>query len=171
MLRESIEKNYNPYNEPHEKRLDWLPEGQQIPKNDEIIYFVGCTASYREKEIARATIDILTAAEVNFGIMHPNEWCCGSPLMRTGQKDLAIELIKHNVEAIESLVKTIHDILKIHQPKLEYDEISSIGQTKLIALVNAITSGITPEESMKLLEEKRKEVIETEKKSQEETSD
>lgn len=98
---ESIEKNHNPYNEPHKKRLDWIPDELQIPNNAEIIYFVGCTSSYREKEIARATLDILKAAEVNFGIMYPNEWCCGSPLIRTGQKTLALELIKHNIEAIE----------------------------------------------------------------------
>lgn len=101
-FKESVEKNHNPYNEPHDKRVDWLPKGSQIPKDAEILYFVGCTASYREQEIARATLNILRTADVDFGIMHPNEWCCGSPLMRTGQKELAIELIKHNVEAIEN---------------------------------------------------------------------
>lgn len=99
---ESVEKNHNPYNEPHQQRLDWLPRGSHVPDKAEIIYFVGCTSSYRELEIARATFNILKAAKVDFGIMHPNEWCCGSPLMRTGQKSLALQLIEHNVESIEN---------------------------------------------------------------------
>ncbi len=99
---ESVENNHNPYNEPHQQRIAWLPKDSQIPNKAEIIYFVGCTSSYRELEIARATFNILEVAGLNFGIMHPNEWCCGSPLMRTGQKSLALQLIEHNVQSIEN---------------------------------------------------------------------
>lgn len=103
---EWIKKEHNPYKEPHEKRFDWL-EGD-LPKKAEIIYFVGCTSSYREQGIAKATVKILREAGVDFGIMGSDEWCCGSPLFRTGQRSKGIETAKHNVEALKEMsVKTV----------------------------------------------------------------
>ncbi len=96
----SIQKNHNPYREPHEKRTSWLKK--EIPRKAETIYFVGCTSAYRRPEIAGATADVLTTAGVEFGIMHPDEWCCGSPLLRTGQRKIAKDLVKHNVGAIDA---------------------------------------------------------------------
>jgi len=106
---DSISKNHNPYGEPHDARLAWMPEGFQMPKGDpEMIYFVGCTSAYRRTELARATVDVLRKAGVAFRIMHPDEWCCGSPLLRTGQRGLAEEVAKHNIDAIRrSGIKTV----------------------------------------------------------------
>ncbi|NVM52468.1 MAG: hypothetical protein HWN66_02110 [Candidatus Helarchaeota archaeon] len=97
----STVKNYNPYNEVHKKRLDWLDKGKTLPEKAKIIYFVGCTTSYRMEEIAKSTISILEKANVDFGIMGPGEWCCGSPLLRTGQDTLAKDLIDHNIKTIK----------------------------------------------------------------------
>ena len=96
----SIEEDHNPYREPHQQRVSWLE--REVPRKAETIYFVGCTSAYRRPEIARATVDALTKARVEFGIMHPNEWCCGSPLLRTGQRKSAKDLVKHNVGAIDA---------------------------------------------------------------------
>jgi len=106
---DSIAKNHNPYGEPHEARLAWMPEGFEMPKGDpEMIYFVGCTSAYRRTELARATVDVLRKAGVAFRIMHPDEWCCGSPLLRTGQRGLAEEVARHNLDAIRgSGIKTV----------------------------------------------------------------
>ena len=95
---ESVEKNHNPYHEPHDQRFAWL--SGEIPKKAEMIYFAGCTSSYRQKSIAQATVKILKSLKVDFGILGEDEWCCGSPLLRTGQRKLPLELAKHNVEAI-----------------------------------------------------------------------
>ncbi|NVM31083.1 MAG: (Fe-S)-binding protein [Candidatus Helarchaeota archaeon] len=96
-----VAETHNPYNESHEKRLDWLPKNVKINENSKIAYFVGCTSSYRRNEIARATINILEALKVDFNIFHPDEWCCGSPLFMTGQVDEGIKLMKHNLEVLE----------------------------------------------------------------------
>ena len=99
-FQDSIVKNHNPYGEPHKKRKDWLPT--KVPENADIIYFVGCTTPYRRPEIAIATYNILKAADIDFGVMS-DEWCCGSPAFRAGAKKIALELVKHNVEAIRNI--------------------------------------------------------------------
>jgi heterodisulfide reductase subunit D len=92
----------NPYLEKHENRLDWLPASirETLPKKAEYIYFVGCTASYRQKNIALATVKLLQKLKVDFTVV-PDEWCCASPLLRTGQYDVAKEFIEHNKELPE----------------------------------------------------------------------
>lgn len=97
----SIEKNHNPYLEPHDERLRWMPKGVKPAKKADIAYFVGCTSAYRVPEIAQTTVKILQNAGIDFIMLHPDEWCCGSPLIRTGQLDLAKKLIDHNIKAIK----------------------------------------------------------------------
>ncbi|NHI94641.1 MAG: (Fe-S)-binding protein [Candidatus Lokiarchaeota archaeon] len=97
-----IEKN-NPYNEPHEKRLDWIPnkDKSHLDKPSNLGYFVGCTSSYRSTEISRAFYQILVENDIGFTILS-DEYCCGSPLFRTGQKE-AEKLAKHNIERWKQL--------------------------------------------------------------------
>jgi heterodisulfide reductase subunit D len=95
----SIEKNHNPYQESHNERFAWLKG--KAPQKAETMYFTGCTASYRQKSIAESTVKILKSLGIDFGILGKDEWCCGSPLIRTGQRKLALEVAKHNVDAIK----------------------------------------------------------------------
>lgn len=61
-------------------RLSWLID-PVLPHKADLVYFVGCLASYRYPEIAAKTFDILR----RFGAgLLPDEKCCGSPLLRTG---------------------------------------------------------------------------------------
>ncbi len=93
-----ISKEYNPYLEKHRDRLNWLPEHLgNLPKEAEIVYYVGCTSSYREKNIAIATAKLFNHIGLNFTILS-DEWCCGSPLFRTGQWEIAAQVSKHNIE-------------------------------------------------------------------------
>lgn len=94
---ETIGTNYNPYLEPHNKRLDWLPSDirNSLPKKATYIYFAGCTASYRQKNVALATVKLLKNLKVDFTVAE-DEWCCASPLLRTGQYDLAKQFAEHN---------------------------------------------------------------------------
>lgn len=98
---ESIKNNNNPYNEAHEKRLNWLPQDIKIDPNAKVLYFVGCTSSYRRKEIAVATARIMNASNYPFKILHENEFCCGSPILRTGDKLSFLEQVNKNLDIIE----------------------------------------------------------------------
>lgn len=100
---ESVAKEHNPYNEKHSERLNWK-EGieSEVPqkKKADILYFVGCTSSYRQKDLAQATVKILNKIGVDYTVSE-DEWCCGSPLMRTGQLDSVKDLVEHNLKLIK----------------------------------------------------------------------
>lgn len=98
-MAENTEQNYNPYKEPHENRTRWA-EGLDIPQTADTVLFVGCTTAYRRQEIAVATAKILKGAGVKFAVL-PDEWCCGSPLLRNGNIDLAEKMITHNVNLLK----------------------------------------------------------------------
>ena len=98
-FRTNFEERNNPYGDPHDNRLSWI-EGEYTPKETaEIVYFVGCTASYRQKNIAKATKDILDKANADYTILS-EEICCSSPLLRTGQPG-GEKAAKANIEAIK----------------------------------------------------------------------
>jgi len=97
-----IEEVHNPYGEPHEERMQWLPPEAKVAENADIAYFVGCTTAYRRPEIAEATVKILNAASVDFITLHPEERCCGSPALRVGRRNLFAKLARHNVKAIKN---------------------------------------------------------------------
>jgi len=101
-FKESIENNNNPYNEPHKKRVNWLKNNKTVDKEADIAYFVGCTAAYRINETAQAVVNLLEKLKISYTILS-DEWCCGSPLLRTGQREFAVKLMKHNVNVIENL--------------------------------------------------------------------
>ncbi|MHA1265293.1 MAG: (Fe-S)-binding protein [Candidatus Helarchaeota archaeon] len=100
---EHLGKEHNPYMEPHSGRLDWLPKGIQLPDTADIVYFVGCTSSYRQKMLALDTLQVFKKLGLNFTVLK-DEWCCASPLLRTGQWDTeyvsAPQIARHNIEAV-----------------------------------------------------------------------
>lgn len=104
-LRTRVIAKHNPYDEPHERRADWIPPTAKESKNPDVLFFAGCTASYRQQKIAQDTIRVLDAAGVEYDILGTDEWCCGSPLIRTGQTDVVTDakdgLVKHNLNEFE----------------------------------------------------------------------
>jgi heterodisulfide reductase subunit D len=99
-IGEHVKNEHNPYFEAHSNRLSWNQEALKLPSKAEVVYFVGCTPSYRQTNLARATVSILNKIGVDYTIMS-DEWCCGSPLIRTGQTSLAKSLAEHNLKVIE----------------------------------------------------------------------
>ena len=98
----SIEKYGNPYLTPSNKRFEWLGEKlSKMPREAEVVYFAGCTTSLRTPEIGKATIEILSSANVDFTILK-DEWCCGSILLRLGFREKAVETAEKVVKAIEN---------------------------------------------------------------------
>ena len=105
---DAVKKVHNPYNEPHEKRLSWLPDDIRIDPESKLLYFVGCTSSYRRKEMAIAAARIMNAAGIPFNILQENEFCCGSPVLRTGDVNTFKEILNKNLDIIESIgIETI----------------------------------------------------------------
>ena len=54
--------------------------------NVDLVYWVGCAAALEDRnmKVAIAMAKILKAAGTNFGILGPEETCCGEPARRLG---------------------------------------------------------------------------------------
>ncbi len=96
-LADQVNKTHNPFGENHSKRNDWIKTSDK--SGSKILYFTGCTAAYREKSIAQDTVSLLELVGHSVEIIS-DEWCCGSPLFRTGYLESAFELVEHNVELL-----------------------------------------------------------------------
>ncbi len=157
---EAVKKVNNPYNEPHEKRGDWLPDDIILDPDAKTLYFVGCTSSYRRKEMAIAAGRILNIARVPFNILQDEEVCCGSPILRTGDVKTFEEILNRNLAVIEEKgIETIifscagcYDTFKVDYPLYReynfrvlhtvelFDELLQTGQ---LALTKEIPLSVT----------------------------
>jgi Fe-S oxidoreductase/nitrate reductase gamma subunit len=100
----SIEGQGNPYGLPRAQRTDWT-KGLDVPTVEEkpdaeYLYFVGCAAAYDEanRAVARAFVQLLKAAGVNFAILGPRETCNGDPARRIGNEYLYQMQAQQNIE-------------------------------------------------------------------------
>ncbi len=76
----------------------------------DVLFWVGCAGSYdqRAQRVARAIVQILTAAGVRLRILGHEEQCTGDPARRTGNEYLADTLVRANVETLNRYgVRTI----------------------------------------------------------------
>ncbi len=90
------DKMRNPYKEPRDQRTAWF--GGEVDNFDaKVAYFVGCTGAYRQQHIAEHTASILKKLGIDFTVL-TGEVCCGSPILRTGQRDVFREVMEMNLE-------------------------------------------------------------------------
>jgi Fe-S oxidoreductase len=124
-IAKNIAEKHNVYGAPHEDRRKWVTPDLKIEEKADVLYFVGCTASYGNKEIAQATARILNASKTPFMLM-PEEFCCGNTLQSVGMLDEARKLAKRNIDVVKkSGAKTVllscaegYRMWKVDYPKL-----------------------------------------------------
>jgi Fe-S oxidoreductase len=124
-IAKNIAEKHNVYGSPHENRKQWVTQDIKIEEKADLLYFVGCTSSYGNKEIAQSTARILNASKTPFMLM-PDEWCCGNTLQSVGMLDEARELAKRNIEVVRKAgVKKVllscaegYRMWKVEYPKL-----------------------------------------------------
>ncbi|OPX94126.1 MAG: succinate dehydrogenase/fumarate reductase iron-sulfur subunit [Syntrophorhabdus sp. PtaU1.Bin002] len=108
LLYKNLQTRFDPYGMGKSQRLEWT-EGLDIKKATdeevEYLYWVGCVASLddRNRKIARAFSTVLQKAGVSFGVLGPEEKCCGDPLRRTGNEYQYFEIAEGNVELLKEL--------------------------------------------------------------------
>lgn len=110
MLGERIAEGHNISGEPNENRLMWtdnLPEPPSgIGKEQaEVVYFVGCVSAMfpRSYSVAQSFVELLEKADVDYGLLGEQEWCCGYPQAISGEREQARETMRHNLEAVQAL--------------------------------------------------------------------
>lgn len=125
----AIEKGHNRFARAQSDRKVWA-ENVKIADKANLLFYVGCTASYKSNEIAQSFGKILNKAGVDFAVLGEEEWCCGGPqLLNAGLVDQFEAHVKHNVEAIRAtgakeVVATCADCyrtLKFDYPKIVGD--------------------------------------------------
>ena len=96
----------NPYGGKAEERFKWAKDaglGKFINnKGAKVGYYVGCTASYRQIEVAVTTAKLFEKLGINFTLIE-EEVCCGSPFFRIGAVETAQELMRKNLENFKDL--------------------------------------------------------------------
>ncbi|SEG16726.1 Fe-S oxidoreductase [Bryocella elongata] len=106
-----MERAGNPWGIAREQRMDWargldVPTLEQKPEA-ELLYWVGCAASYdpQAQKTARAFVQLLTLAGVEFAVLGKRECCTGDPARRAGNEYLYQQLATENVRTLDA-VKT-----------------------------------------------------------------
>ncbi len=100
---EQTEVNGNPLGIGFASRGDWAEDLGVKPLAEDadvdILYFVGCYASFdrRNIKIARAFIQLCQAAGIKVGILGRQEKCCGEPMRKIGNEYLYQSLAAENV--------------------------------------------------------------------------
>lgn len=92
----------NPLSEERKKRAEWAKglSVKTFEEGMEYLYFPGCYLSYdpRLKKVAKATVSILNKAGVDYGILGPEENCCGESIRKTGDEELFKRLARENIK-------------------------------------------------------------------------
>jgi Fe-S oxidoreductase len=95
----------NPWGRPPSQRSRWAQDLElpQFSPEDEILYYVGCTASYdrRMQKIARSLVTLFGEAGVRFGTLGDGEPCCGEAVASVGHDEYAQEIIARNAKLFE----------------------------------------------------------------------
>ncbi|MGD8505803.1 MAG: (Fe-S)-binding protein [Candidatus Bathyarchaeota archaeon] len=84
---------------PMDKRLAWL---RNLPvrraEKADVLYWIGCVVATRTPNTARAVVNILGKADVDFTVLGEKEGCCGYVLLASGlwneAKDVASRMVK-----------------------------------------------------------------------------
>ncbi|PDV98250.1 heterodisulfide reductase-related iron-sulfur binding cluster [Candidatus Chloroploca asiatica] len=104
---EGIERAGNPWRLPAGERTAWA-EGLDIPimaeqEEADVLFWVGCAPSYdeRSKRVARAFVQLLQQAGVNFAILGDEETCNGDPARRMGEELLYQAQVEQNIETMK----------------------------------------------------------------------
>lgn len=104
---EQTEVNGNPLGSGYASRGDWA-EGLGLETSGsgadlDVLYFVGCYASFDKRNIAvaKSFVALCRAAGVKVGILGKQEKCCGEPMRKMGNEYLYQTLAAENIEAIK----------------------------------------------------------------------
>jgi Fe-S oxidoreductase len=104
-----MERTLNPWSIPSTERMNWA-EGLEVPTIDEkpqpeVLWWVGCAPATdaRAQKTARAFVEILNTAGVNYAVLGKNEQCTGDSARRAGNEYLFHELASANVELLNEV--------------------------------------------------------------------
>ena len=110
-LAKTLDRVHNISDDDNEERGEWrelikdLPENAFEKEHAEVIFFVGCVASFfpMVQKIPVNMSHIMERAGVDFTILGGEEWCCGFPLIGAGMPDKMKTLMEHNLKKVKDV--------------------------------------------------------------------
>ncbi len=110
-LVEILAETGNISDDDNEERAEWLELIKDLPEEAfekekaEIVFFVGCVASFfpMVQKIPANMAQIMTKAGLDFTILGGDEWCCGFPLIGAGMPEKLEEMKAHNLKKLEDV--------------------------------------------------------------------
>ena len=97
-IHDFAKKFGNVYGEDASKQDQWRQPWHKTLEQADLLVFGGCTASYRMPSMLQTGVSILSRLNIPHAYAGGEEVCCASPLLRTGQLELAAELIGRNLD-------------------------------------------------------------------------
>jgi len=105
----NVRESHSIYDLPAEARTDWIGymglEGLvRNARSAQVVYFPGCVSSMsgRAMSIASASSQILSALGLDWSLLGEDEWCCGNPLLLSGQVATAKEVAARNLRTLHA---------------------------------------------------------------------
>lgn len=99
----SLTSEGNPWGGKREERAAWVKglDVEDFREDHDFLYFPGCVPAYDPAlgSIARATASVLQKTGAGFGVLGPDEGCCGESVRKTGNDALFDQLAKANIAA------------------------------------------------------------------------
>ncbi len=152
-LSETIVAAGNISGEDNEQRLGWTanlesrPVGLDRDGQTEVAYFVGCVSSLfpTSYSIPQSLVQTFEKVGVNYALMGGDERCCGYPLFLNGEVERALEMARHNVQAVRATGATqvvmacpsCYHMWKYIYPELlddgELDGLEILHETEILA--------------------------------------
>lgn len=102
-IQKNIQAKHNSYGESPAKRDAWWPEDVARSFPPDVIFFAGCTGSYRMQPLPQAGVRVLDRAGVKMNCLGDKEYCCSSPLLRTGTTTESLECAETVVEKADGV--------------------------------------------------------------------
>lgn len=145
---EGVFKHGNPWGRIRSKRSEWMTDltVKNFSKGEKssLLYFVCCAASYdpRVQEVAKALVQVLTKAGVDFGVLGDEESCCGSEVRRMGEAGLFEMIVEDNLKlfnkyGISQIVTTSPHCYDIIKNQYKEDTIKVFHYTQILSdLIN-----------------------------------
>jgi Fe-S oxidoreductase len=105
---DSVKTYDNVWMQPRSKRGAWTKRISIKDINKDrakTLFYVGCTYALKPElhEVVKKTARVLQMGDINFGILGNQEVCCGSPILKAGEKKLFEKIARENLEQFNKL--------------------------------------------------------------------
>ncbi|NMC11559.1 MAG: FAD-binding oxidoreductase [Chloroflexi bacterium] len=101
-ITQAVMQERNPYGNAGGDRFRWLKDQSRLDRQAPMALFVGCTPSYIRRSAAQEAVELMDKMGLDYTIASA-EWCCAHPLMSAGEREKAIEFMRHNIQTYKDL--------------------------------------------------------------------